>query len=98
MLYYDRIDVSEGVNVNKTSKPKEWDTCQYWYFLNKECNFQPNACKRCQDLLMMSVNLNETYILNIKGADCCCFVNRINKSKAINLMQNIHLTEKSRTL
>ena len=29
MLYYGRIDVSEGTNVNQTSKSEECDTCQY---------------------------------------------------------------------
>ena len=30
MLYYDRIDVSERIDVNKTSKSKECDICYYW--------------------------------------------------------------------
>ena len=38
MLYYDRIDVFEGINVNKTRKSKECDICLYWYFLNKGWN------------------------------------------------------------
>ena len=33
MLYFDRIDVSEGSDVNKTSAPKERDIDHYWYFL-----------------------------------------------------------------
>ena len=33
MLYHDRIDISEGVNVNKTSVLKERDVYHYWYFL-----------------------------------------------------------------
>ena len=32
MLYIDRIDVSEGIDVNKTSASKECDICHYWYF------------------------------------------------------------------
>ena len=35
MLYFDKIDVSEGIDVNKTSASKECDICHYWYFLNK---------------------------------------------------------------
>ena len=27
MLYFDRIDVSEGTDVNKTSASKQWDNC-----------------------------------------------------------------------
>ena len=44
------------------------------------------------------MNLSNIVILNIKGADYRCIISGINKSKAINLMQNIDLTEKSRTL
>ena len=29
MLYFDRIDVSEGTDVNETSEPKECNTCHY---------------------------------------------------------------------
>ena len=35
MPYYDKIDISEGIDVNKTSASKECDICCYWYFLNK---------------------------------------------------------------
>ena len=35
MLEYDRIDVSQGIDVNKTNASKECDICHYWYFLNK---------------------------------------------------------------
>ena len=34
MLHYDRIDVSEGTDVNKASESKECDMCRYWYFLH----------------------------------------------------------------
>ena len=34
MLYDDRNDVAEGIDVNKTSESKECDVCHYWYFLN----------------------------------------------------------------
>ena len=40
LLYYDRIDVSKRIDVNKTSKSKECDICHYWYFLNKGLKFQ----------------------------------------------------------
>ena len=98
MLYYDRIDVSEGIDVNKTSASKECDICHYWYFLNYSFKFQPNVCKRCYDLLMMFINLSDIAILNIKGYDYRCIISLISKNEAINLMQNADLTEKSGTL
>ena len=36
MLEYDRIDVSEGIVIDKTNKSKECDICHYWYFLDKK--------------------------------------------------------------
>ena len=66
MLYYNRIDFSEGIVVNKTSESKECDICYYWHFLNKDFMFQPNVCNRCYDLLIMSMNLNDFVISNIK--------------------------------
>ena len=33
MLYFDRIDVSEGIDVNKTSASKVSDICHYLNFL-----------------------------------------------------------------
>ena len=34
MIYNERIDVSEGIDVNKTSALKECGVCHYLYFLN----------------------------------------------------------------
>ena len=84
--------------VNKTSESKECDICHYWHFLNKGFKFQPNVCNGCHDLLMMSMNLSNIYILNIKYADYHCIISGISKSESINLLQNIDLTEKCGTL
>ena len=86
MLYFNRIDVSEGIDVNKASKSKECNICHYWYFLNKDFKFQPNVCNRYHDLLMMSMNLSDIAILNIKSLDYCCIIRGIRKNKAINLI------------
>ena len=47
---------------------------------------------------MVSMNLGDIAILNIKGSDYHCVISLINKNEAINLMQNADLAEKSRTL
>ena len=94
MLYLYRIDFSEGIDVNKTRKSKDFDICHYCYFLNKGFKFQPNVCNRSHDLLMMSMSLSDIAILSIKSADYCCIISGISKSEAINLMQNTDLTEK----
>ena len=93
MLYSDEIDISEKIDFNKTSKSKECDICQYWYFLHKIFEFQLNVCNRCHDLLMMSMNLSDVAILKIKGSDYHCIISAISKSETINLIQNKKLTK-----
>ena len=69
MLYYHRIDVSKGIDVNKTGESKECDICHYWYLLDQGFQFQPDICNGCQNVLMMSMNLCDIAFLNIHGAD-----------------------------
>ena len=95
MLYFDRIDVSEGIDVNKTSASKEYDICYYWCFLNYSFKFQANVCNRFHDLLMMSMNISNT---SNSDFDYRCNISLISKNEAINLMQNADLTNKSGTL
>ena len=95
MVYYDRIDVSVGIDVNKISVSKEY-VCHYWYFLNFSFKFQSNVYNRCHDLLMISVNLSDIAILNMKGSDYLCIISLISKNEAINLWQNVDFTQKKR--
>ena len=87
MLYYDRIDVSEGIDVNKTSASKKCDVCHYWYFLNYSFKFHSNVFNNCHDLLMLmvSVNLIDIAILNIKCSDYRCIISLISKNETIKL-------------
>ena len=45
MLQFDRTDISEGIDINKTNESKECDICHYWYFLDKNFNYEPYLCK-----------------------------------------------------
>ena len=40
MLYHDRVVISEGININKTSASKDCNIYHYWYFLNKRFKFK----------------------------------------------------------
>ena len=76
--------IYEGIKVYKASTSKERDVCHYYYFLNYSFKFQPNVCNRCHDLLMISVNLSNIGILNIKGSDYCSIISVISKNEVIN--------------
>ena len=47
---------------------------------------------------MMSMNFSDIAILNNHDADYLCPISRISKCKAVNLLQNIDLTKKNKTL
>ena len=36
MLEYDRIDISEGIDIRKINASKEYDICHDWYFSDKK--------------------------------------------------------------
>ena len=83
IIDYDRVDISQGIDVNKTSASNECIICHYWYFLDKKLKFQWSACNGCHDVLMLSVNLNSIAILHIHYVDCFCISARITKSETI---------------
>ena len=51
MLEYDRIDILEEIDVNKTSASKECDICHYWYFKDIGFKYEPYLCNGCHDLM-----------------------------------------------
>ena len=61
MLEYDRINFSEGIDVNKSNKSKECMLCHYWYFLDKNFTYGPYLCDGCynimQNLLILKILL-----------------------------------------
>ena len=69
MLKSDRIDISEGIDVDETNKPRECDICHYWYFLDKDFNYEKYLCNGCHDLMQKAMNFNDVAIVSIKGID-----------------------------
>ena len=53
----------------RQKKSKKCIICHFWYSLDKGFKFQPQICNRCQDVLMMSVNLRHIAVFNITGAN-----------------------------
>ena len=59
MLQYERIDISEGININKSDKSKECMICHYWYFKDIGYKFEPYVCNKCHDISMMAYELKK---------------------------------------
>ena len=94
MLEYDRIDISEGININKTNASKECEICCYWYFLDKNFNYEPYLCSDCHDLMQKAMNFNNVAIVSIKESDYGIHFWYMSKDDAINIMKNSSLNER----
>ena len=88
MLQYQKIDVSEGINVNKTSASKECELCHYWFFKDVGFKFEEHICNRCHDLVTMAHSLRNIVILTAKGASFRCLLRGINKNDALKKLNN----------
>ena len=74
MLQYEKIDVSEGIDVNKTSASKECELCHYWFFKDIGFKFEEHVCNGCHDLLTMAYGLENIAMLIAKGPTFRCIL------------------------
>ena len=72
MLQYDRIDISQGTDVDRTNKSKECMLCHYWHFRDVGYKFQPYLCNGCHAVSKMAYDLKTIAILNAKGVGYRC--------------------------
>ena len=68
MLYYDRIDISEEIDLAERNISKKCMICHYWFF-NHGFKFQDYVCNGCHNLTMLSVNLSDIAIITVKNVD-----------------------------
>ena len=88
MLRYQKIDASEGIDVNKTSAWKECELCHYWFFKDIGFEFEEHVCNKCHDLLTMAYSLKDIAILNAKGATFRCILMGISKNEGLKRLNN----------
>ena len=73
MLYYDRIEVSEGTDPTKSNKSRECMIWHYWFF-NHGYKFQDHVCNDCHDLTILCLNISNIAIITVKNVDYCCIM------------------------
>ena len=88
MLKYEKIDVSEGIDLNKTSASKECELCHYCFFKDIGFKFEEHVCNRCHDLLTMAHSLKNIATLSAKGATFRCLLRGISKIGALKKLNN----------
>ena len=66
MLEYDRIDISEGIDVSKISASKGCDICHFWCFKDIGFRYEPYFCNGCHDLMQKVMSLRLLLLFMLK--------------------------------
>ena len=98
MLEYDRIDISEGIDINKTNKSKERMLCHYWHFLDKHFSNGPYLCDGCSNMMQKSMDFKIIAIVYVKGSAYRIHFCYMRKRKAISLLTDSNLIDKKGAL
>ena len=80
MLYFDKINVSEGIEVNKSNKSKECMNWHYWNFVDINYTYKPEVCNGCHGMTIMVYELENMAILNVKDVDSRCGIWNMTKN------------------
>ena len=96
MLYYDRIDISKGIDPTKSNGSKECMIYLPLLFFNQGFTFQDPVYNNFHDLTMLSANIVDVVIITVKDFDYRWITHNICKSEAINLLEN-HVLDRGYT-
>ena len=88
MIRYQKIDISEGIDVNKTSASKECKVCHYWFFKDIGFKLEEHVCNKCHVLLTIAYSLKNIAILNAKVNTYRCILMGISKNECLKKLNN----------
>ena len=84
MLEYDKIDISEEIDINKTNELKACMLCHYWHFLNKNFSYGPYLCDCCYNIVQKSIRFKNIAIVHVKKSVCGIYFQDMKKREAKN--------------
>ena len=88
-MQYERITDDEGIDHNKNSNTSRFcDVCGFWFFVNKNFNYEDYACNGCHNLLMMAFSLDNIAVLNVGNVFYRCILMVISKNKGLKRLNN----------
>ena len=94
MLEYDRIAISEGIDVNKTSLSKECDICHYRYFKDIGFKYESYLWNGCHDLMEKVMSFKNVAVVYVKRNAYRIHFSYMSKDDATNVMNGSNLTDK----
>ena len=99
MLECDRIDISEGININKCEETcARCSLCKFYYFLDKNFSYGPFLRTGCYDMSLKAVSMQNLTTINHNGNHYRVNFAFISKKDAYNLIKNATLIDKKGTL
>ena len=96
MLECDRIDISEGIDVNGLNdKSEECDIYHYLYFLDKSFTYEQYLYNGCHDLMKKAMSFNDIAIVSINRSDYRIHFWYMSKDDVIGIMHISNLSDKT---
>ena len=96
MLEYDRIDISEGIDINKCKESSR--KCSLCNFLDKNFKCCPYLCDGCYSMSMKAVSVQNLTIINHNGNYYRVIFAFMTKKDAYNLIKNAIIMGEKGTL
>ena len=95
MLEYDRIDISEGIDINKCEETSaRFSLSKFCHFLDKNFSYGPFLCNGCYDMSLKVVSMQNVTIINHNGNHYRVNFAFISKKDVYNLIKNATIIDK----
>ena len=95
MLKYDRIDISEDIDIKKCKETsKECSLCKFYYFLHKYFKYGPYLCDGCYNMSMKANSMQNLAIINHNVNHYRVNFAFMSKKDAFNLIKNAVIIDK----
>ena len=92
MLKYDRIDISEGIDIKKCKETsRECNLCKFYYYLDKNIKY-------LYDMSLKAVSIKNLAIINHNGNHYRVNFTSMSKTDAHNLIKNAVIMGEKGTL
>ena len=93
MLEYERIDISDGIDVDMSAKSKECMLCHYCCFLDKNFSYGPNLCDRSYNIVQKCNKLKNIAIVHVKKSVYRIYFLYMSKREEKKVMTNSNLID-----
>ena len=94
MLEYNRIYISEEIDVNKTDLSKKYDIYHYWYFKDIGFKYEKYLYNGCQDLMQEAMSFNNVAVVYVTGSAYRIHFWYMSKDDAVRIMNGSNLVDK----